>query len=272
MTGTLGNPTKIPMFIKLFTQILDSSIADNRPLRHFFTDLLLCADSRGYVIMTASAIARRIGCTVQEAEWGLEELAKPDPLSKTPDHDGARIERLDGTGYGWRILNYETYRALRDGDQMREATKERVRRYREKLKSVTDVTLVTPDVTHGSAITEGEGEAEGEEPPNPQGGLDRKSDSIPKSPQAIRIAQLYNRRPTTAWSKKEIRAFKAASPIDPEDLELVCRYTEAERAKGDHGRHRRDMATFLNNLTGELDRAREKQPKAPKQIRFIEDL
>lgn len=54
---------------------------------------------------------------------------------------------------------------------------------------------------------------------------------------------------------------------------MVCRYTEAERAKGDDGRHRRDLLTFLNNFTGELDRAREKPINGhhvPKQIQFID--
>jgi hypothetical protein len=158
------------MFIKLFTQILDSSIADNRPLRHFFTDLMLCADCRGYVIMTESAIARRIGCTVEEVEWGIAELMKPDPRSKTPDADGARIERLDGQGYGWRVLNYESYRAMRDADQMREATKKRVRKFREKTDSLSNVTPCNAGVTHGNAITEAEAEAEAEAytpPPTP---------------------------------------------------------------------------------------------------------
>lgn len=82
---------------------------------------------------------------------------------------------------------------------------------------------------------------------------------------------LFRRRPTTPWSDKEVRAYKAIGKVDPEDLELVCRYTEAERAKGENGRHRRDLATFLNNFTGELDRAREKpinghEPAKPKQF------
>lgn len=131
------------MFVKLFTQILDSSIADDRRLRHFFTDLLLCADPKGYVMMTESAIARRIGTTLEEVEWGIAELEKPDPRSKTPDMEGRRIERLDGTGYGWRIINFEAYKVLKSADEMREKTKERVRKHRENKalqKGNTDVT------------------------------------------------------------------------------------------------------------------------------------
>jgi hypothetical protein len=145
------------MYVKLFTQILDSSIADNRRLRHFFTDLLLCSDAKGFVIMTSGAIARRIGATVDEVEWGLAELEKPDPSSKTPDYDGRRIERLEGVGYGWRIVNYEAYRALKDADQLRESTKERVRRYRQKKKGCN---VTVTHVTLGNANTEAEAEAE----------------------------------------------------------------------------------------------------------------
>lgn len=122
------------MYVKLFTQILDSSIAENRKLRHFFTDLLLCADFEGAVMMTSQAIARRIGASLEEVEWGLKELQKPDPLSKTSDHDGRRIEQVDGHGYGWKVLNFEFYRSLKDYEQLKIETKERVRKHRERKK------------------------------------------------------------------------------------------------------------------------------------------
>ena len=147
------------MYVKLFTQILDSSIADNRKLRHFFTDLLLCSDSKGFVIMTESAIARRIGATLDEVSWGLSELQKADACSKTMDANGARIERLEGVGYGWRIINFEHYRALKDADQLRDATRERVRRHRANKKAGNaDVTKCNG----GNANTEAEAEAEAE--------------------------------------------------------------------------------------------------------------
>ena len=152
------------MFVKLFTQILDSSIADDRRLRHFFTDLLLCADCKGFIIMTPSAIARRIGATLEEVQWGIEELQKPDHNSKTKNDQGRRIEPLGEAGYGWRIINYEMYRALKDADQMRETTRNRVARYRQKKENVTHGNACNADVTHGNdsqkQIPEAEAEAE----------------------------------------------------------------------------------------------------------------
>jgi hypothetical protein len=101
-------------------------------------------------------------------------------------------------------------------------------------------------------------------PPNPpRGDGEARSPKprIPTSPEAKTIAELYGRRPTTAWSDKEVRALKAILPVDPEDLALVARYTKAEMAKGENGRHRRDLATFLSNFPGELDRARNRSPE-----------
>lgn len=154
------------MFVKLFSQILDSSIADNRKLRHFFTDLLLCADASGNVMMTETAIARRIGATVEEVEWGLKELSSPDPRSKTPDYEGRRIERLDGHGYGWKILNYEMYRAMRDAEQLREATRLRVQRHRAKKSSCnTGNAPCNASNAMQKEEEEGEEEAKAEVPP-----------------------------------------------------------------------------------------------------------
>jgi hypothetical protein len=101
-------------------------------------------------------------------------------------------------------------------------------------------------------------------PPNPprgDGEAKTPKPRIPTSPEAKTIAELYGRRPTTAWSDKEVRALKAILPVDPEDLALVARYTKAEMAKGENGRHRRDLATFLSNFPGELDRARNRSPE-----------
>jgi hypothetical protein len=49
------------------------------------------------------------------------------------------------------------------------------------------------------------------------------------------------------------------------ELDLVFRYTLSEQSKGDNGRHRRDLVTFLNNYTGELDRAKAWKSKVDPQ-------
>lgn len=81
----------------------------------------------------------------------------------------------------------------------------------------------------------------------------------PSTEPAQRIAIMFKRRPTTPWNDREIRAYKRLvkdgcfTTLD--DLELLERYYVFERRKQDKGIHRRDLATFLNNYAGELDRA-----------------
>lgn len=82
----------------------------------------------------------------------------------------------------------------------------------------------------------------------------------PTTEPAQRIAIMFKRRLTTNWSKGEIKTykllFKAGCFDTLNDLDLLERYYAFERRKGDNGIHRRDLATFLNNYYGELDRAR----------------
>lgn len=233
------------MFVKLFTQILDSSIADDRKLRHFFTDLLLCADCKGYIIMTPAAIARRIGASVDEVEWGISELEKPDPNSKTKDGKGKRIEPLGKSGYGWRIINYESYRALKDADQMREATRRRVNRHRAKKK---DVTLCNADVTLCNANTEADTEEEAN--------TDKKNNNNDQTTNLrIRLGGIYARKPETKWSDKEVKSLKSLK-IDPDDLLLIEEFYRAESTPAQDLYRRTSLLTLINNWNGEVDKAK----------------
>lgn len=122
------------MYVKIFSQILDSSLADDPKLRHFFMDLLLLSDPDGNVIMTPVAIANRTRSELSHVQWALEELQKPDRHSLTPDCDGRRIVPLEGHGYGWKIVNYHIYRDYKTAKEMRKASAERVKRWRENNK------------------------------------------------------------------------------------------------------------------------------------------
>jgi hypothetical protein len=63
----------------------------------------------------------RVRARLEIVQRALEVLAQPDPDSRTPDEDGRRITLLDpARNWGWRIVNYEKYRAIRDEDGRRE--------------------------------------------------------------------------------------------------------------------------------------------------------
>lgn len=70
------------------------------------------------------------------------------------------------------------------------------------------------------------------------------------TPLQRQINSWYNRRDSTPWSQKEMKALKAIPEPDDEDLILLAEYVRHSPYR------RRDILTLLNNWTGEIDRAR----------------
>ncbi len=98
-------------------------------------DLLILADRNGVVDMTLEAIARRTNRPLELIQKTITELEGPDPYSRTPDANGARIFRLDDhRNWGWGIVNYDYYRKLASQEQRREKTKIRTQKWRKKLR------------------------------------------------------------------------------------------------------------------------------------------
>lgn len=117
------------MFAKVFSQIFDSSIAENPRHRHVFMDLIVLADSDGVVDMTMEAVARRTNVPIEEVRSAIEFLSAPDPASNSPAEDGRRLLPVDSAKtWGWQIVNYQHYRAIRNEEDRREY----FRTYRQK--------------------------------------------------------------------------------------------------------------------------------------------
>lgn len=121
------------MFAKIFSQIFDSSIAEDYHCRRMFMDLLVLADSEGTVDMTIEAISRRTNVPIDEVKRCITELSQPDPSSRTKLHAGRRLVPLDSArDWGWQIVNYTDYRRMRDQEARREYFREQKRRQRGK--------------------------------------------------------------------------------------------------------------------------------------------
>lgn len=151
------------MYAKVFSQIFDSSIADDYHLRHFFTDLLVLADINGVVDMTPTAISARTRIPIEEVARCISILEKPDRESRTPEHDGRRIAKLDEhRSWGWVIINYDRFRAIASDEQRREKNRKRVQKYREKKAcnaAVTPCNAVSRMSRHAEAEAEANAEA-----------------------------------------------------------------------------------------------------------------
>lgn len=124
------------MYAKLFTQIFDSSIADNWKHRHVFEDLLKLSDQTGIVDMTLTAIAARTRLPLEMVIDGVAALCEPDPASRTKELEGRRLIPIDPVrGWGWRIVNYGKYRSIKTEFDRREY----MRGYMRKKRAVKQI-------------------------------------------------------------------------------------------------------------------------------------
>ena len=112
------------VYTKLYKSIFDGSLYGQfEPLTTFMAMLAL-ANQHGEVDASPERIAGSLGCKLEFVERGIKSLEAPDRRSRTPDNEGRRIVRLkneDGEDrpFGWLIVNYAKYRAIRNEEERR---------------------------------------------------------------------------------------------------------------------------------------------------------
>ena len=95
-------------FVKLDVGILDSSLwIEDAATRIVFITMLAMCDPKGLCAATASGIARRANLPLNQVRDAVAQLEAPDAESRTVEHEGRRIQRVDG---GYLVLNYVKYR------------------------------------------------------------------------------------------------------------------------------------------------------------------
>ena len=126
-------------FVKIHSMILTSSINDSAVhVRWLWIVCLASADRHGRFRATPAALARMANLPLKQIREGLDVLTSPDPSSSTEDEDGRRL--IEESPNEWRIVNYPKYRAMKDPNEERAKTAERVRKHREAKRNVTPVT------------------------------------------------------------------------------------------------------------------------------------
>jgi hypothetical protein len=124
------------VYNKIFTKILDSSIwLAPDPHRIVWITLLAAMDEDGNAMFASTAnLAARARVTREQAASAIRAFESPDPDSGDPDNEGRRVERFPG---GWHILNAAKYRSIVTKEIARERTRERVAKWRERKREVT---------------------------------------------------------------------------------------------------------------------------------------
>lgn len=138
-------------FTKLFDALIYSTVwREDMHVKVTWITMLALADRHGTVMASIPGLADAAKVSLSQCEDALERLASPDPYSRTKDHEGRRIEGIDG---GWMLLNYAKYREMRDSDDRRRQVREAVQRHREKEKNTVmqgnEVKASVINVSHG---------------------------------------------------------------------------------------------------------------------------
>lgn len=190
--------------------------------------------------MPVEALARLLGLDNQKTTTALTTLTT---------YGVARVRPEDGAIYSKRMVNDEKLRQIRKDAGSKGGNPVLV-----KQKSTTpDNQNPTPSSSSSSSNTP----LPPKPPALPSLGLEVETTPSPISPEQAEIGSWFNRRPTTPWSEKELKAWaKVPKPIDPDDWQaLRWFYTQSGC-----GYLRRDIQTLLNNWSGEIDRAKNFQP------------
>jgi len=91
--------------------------------------MLATADRNGVCAMTVGGLAALARISRDEAVDAFNVLSASDPDTLTQEHEGRRIERVDG---GWKLLNWEIYREKAKKAIIQEYNREAQARHREK--------------------------------------------------------------------------------------------------------------------------------------------
>lgn len=122
--------------------------------------MLAMADQHGRVWASIPGLANMARVTIEKCEEALATLSGPDKYSRTKEHDGRRVEEIDG---GWRLLNHGKYRAIRDEESIKESKRRWAANNRATKKveqSVEESRTESNAIERGRANTEAEAEAE----------------------------------------------------------------------------------------------------------------
>lgn len=200
------------MYVKLFASLYQGTLRGRSDEILVFTNLLAHADRFGIVDKHWRAISEETGLTHEQVKAALLTLESPDPESRSPEREGRRIIRLDEhRAWGWQVVNYEKYRAIRSEDDRREANRAAQERWRNRNKPPSaGVSRDKPPSAH----------AEGE------------VDTEAKNKTAQARFALPEWVPKDSWQAWiEVRS-KMRAPNTPRALELAVRKLEALRADG----------------------------------------
>ena len=199
-------------FTKLFSSITESSIwMQDDHTRIVWIAMLAMADKRGRVWASVPGLANRSRVPVASVERAIGIFLAPDTYSRTKDNQGQRVAEIDG---GWRLLNHQKYRDMRDDEDRREQNREAQQRARAKVSKLADSQQPS---ANSSAQAEAEAEAEARKREGKSAPFSEPETEPEQPPPAVRLSDIPK--------AEEVVAHGALIGV----LEADCRAWHAER-------------------------------------------
>jgi hypothetical protein len=133
-----------------------------------FVTLLAMCDRDGIVYGSKAGLTRIAMIDPDQADDAWAAIMAPDPDSsdrmRAPEHEGRRVEEVSG---GFRLLNFEYYRGLRNDDERREQNRQAQAKFKAKVSQgkpkQAEASRDNPPKAHTEAETEADAETEAKE-------------------------------------------------------------------------------------------------------------
>lgn len=122
-------------------------------VRYTFVLLLAIADPDGYVIGTDVAIARRLNMSLKEFKRCVAVLSQPDENSNSKEEEGRRVVGSNADR-GYFIVNFATYRDMKNEEERRTYMRDYMRKYREGKQAVNSGKTELAELTHADSDSE----------------------------------------------------------------------------------------------------------------------
>lgn len=151
-------------YSKLHSSIVNSSLwTEPDSVRILFITLLAMCDRDGVIYGTKLGLTRLANIDRNDADHAWESLMSEDAESsdkmRAPENEGRRIGEVPG---GFRLLNFEYYRGLRNDDDRREQNRQSQARFKAKSAKVSQDKPASSKIIRANPISEAEAEAEAE--------------------------------------------------------------------------------------------------------------
>lgn len=231
-------------YTKLFSSIVASTIwREDDKTRIVWITMLALSDRDGVVEGSIPGLADLARVTIEECEQSLTKLQQPDKYSRTPDHDGRRIEVIDG---GWFIINRAKYRDLVPDEQRRERDRLRQQRHRQGHCGKVTLSRVTGCDSHETSHQkEKETKTETEKIKSkntiaPNGACERIYHAYPKHVAKTAVLKAIAKAIGTIQKQKAVAAEDAADFL----YSQVAKFSQSPA--GRQGQYTPHCATWMN--------------------------